>query len=230
MQKPEIQAAVLQAVVLGSVTKQHSTGRIVITMRMPLNGESMGALPDWVARGYEAVAKQFTEVDPEVQAMEDLAIAFTADNQPGELFSKRATRIASASLRGFKIKRVGKPDEPEVELQFKLYLSFARQFWAWAGEMAGESVYMTFPAPEPAKGLVAETAELPLGYTVTTGEAGEEPVSMASPSLEEATGETEPAPDKGPKSKPKGKAGGKSGPGNPREFHAKEVAAGRSIQ
>jgi hypothetical protein len=236
MQKPEIQAAVLRAVVLGSVTKQHSNGRIVISMRMPLNGDSLGTVPDWVARGYEAVAKQFTEVDPEIQAMEDLAIAFTADNQPGELFSKRAVKIASASLRSFKIKRVGKPDEPEVELQFKLYLAFARQFWAWAGEMAGEEVYMTFPAGEPDEGPVAETAQLPLEAAAETEDEDEEiPLNVppltarSTPTLEQATGESEPAPDAGPKSKKK-QGGKKSGPTNLRELRAKEVGAGRSIQ
>ena len=222
METKQILATSLQAVILGSVTKQSSNGRIVVQMRMPLNADSLGTLPDWAARAYEDVSKKYTDVDPEVQEMSDLAIAFSNDNNAGVMFAKRAVKVAQASLRGFKVTRVGKPDEPEVELQFKLYLQFAREFWAWAGEMAGEDVYMTFPAPKPEQGPVAETADLPLEQAAST---------VTSPSLEEATGEAEPAADTGPAGKAKAgkKDTAKSGPGNLREFHKKEQQTGRAV-
>jgi hypothetical protein len=225
-----ILSAGLQRVLLGSVTKQSSNGRIVVQMRMPLTGESMGTLPDWVARAYEDVSKKYSDVEPEVQEMSDLAIAFTNEKKDGEMFTKRAVKIASASLRGFKVTRVGKPDEPEVELQFKLYLSFAREFWAWAGEMAGEEVYMTFPAGKPDEGPVAETGELPL-EAAEPGESAPETTMPATPGLQEATGETEPARDTGPAKRGKGAkpAKPKGTPSNLREFHQKEVAAGRAV-
>jgi len=185
MRQDEFLASSLHRVILGSVTKQSSNGRIVVSMRMPLTGESLSKLPDWLVSGYEAVAKQFTEVDPNVQAMEDLAIAFTNERKSGELFAKHTAKVASASLRSFKIVRVGKPDEPEVELHFKLYCAFARDFWAWAGEMSSEEVYMTFPAGQPAQEPAAETADLPLEEA-----AAELPAT--EPSMEEATGEAEP--------------------------------------
>ena len=231
MKPNELLATALQRVILGSVTKQSSNGRIVVSMRMPLTGESMGTLPDWVARAYEDVSKKYSDVEPEVQEMSDLAIAFANDNQAGVMFAKRAVKIASASLRGFKVTRVGKPDEPEVELQFKLYLSFAREFWAWAGEMSGEEVYMSFPGPKPEAGPVAESAELPLeALPVEPGAASALP---SLPSLEDATGEKEPGPDPGPAGKRKkpGKPpkAGKGSPSNLREFHQKEVDAGRAV-
>lgn len=227
MKPNELLATALQRVIMGSVTKQSSNGRIVVQMRMPLNGESMGALPDWVIRAYEDVSKKYSDVEPEVQEMSDLAIAFSNDKQAGEMFAKRSVKVASASLRGFKVTRTGKPDSPEVELQFKLYLSFAREFWAWAGEMAGEDVYMTFPAAKPEPGPVAEAGQLPL--EALPAEPGAAAALPALPTLEETTGEAEPPKDTGPKKKPKAPGKGKSGPGNLREFHHKEVAAGRGV-
>jgi hypothetical protein len=203
-------------------------------MRMPLNGDNMGTLPDWVARAYEDVSKKYSDVEPEVQEMSDLAIAFANDNQDGVMFAKRAVKVASASLRSFKVTRTGKPDSPEVELQFKLYLSFAREFWAWAGEMAGEDVYMTFPGPKPEAGPVAESGELPLQARDREEMQPESAATLpALPTLEQATGEAEPGPDPGPAGKRKkpGKPpkGGKSSASNLREFHQKELDAGRAV-
>jgi len=230
MKPNELLATALQRVILGSVTKQSSNGRIVVQMRMPLTGESLDTLPNWVARAYEDVSKKYSDVEPEVQEMSDLAIAFSNDKKTGELFAKRAVKIASARLAGFKVTRVGKPDNPDVELQFKLYLSFAREFWAWAGEMSGDEVYMTFPAGSPEEARAAETGDLPLEAAADEPGAPETAVP-ATPSLQEATGEAEPAKDTGPakEGKPGKKAKPKGGPGNLREFHQKEVAVGRAV-
>jgi hypothetical protein len=228
MKPNDVLTTALQGVILGSVTKQSSNGRIVVQMRMPLTGDNLGTLPDWVARAYEDVSKKYSDVEPEVQEMSDLAIAFSNDKQEGVMFAKRAVKVASASLRGFKVTRTGKPDDPAIELQFKLYLSFAREFWAWAGEMAGEDVYMTFPAPKPEQGPVAETADLPLEGATAESDAPETAMP-AEPSLEAATGEAEPPKDTGPAKKEKPDKKAKSGPSNLREFHGKEVQAGRAV-
>jgi hypothetical protein len=221
MRQDEFLASSLHRVILGSVTKQSSNGRIVVSMRMPLTGESLAKLPDWLVRGYEAVTKQFTEVDPDVQAMEDLAIAFTNERKSGELFARRAAKIASASLRSFKIVRAGKPDDPEVELHFKLYCAFARDFWAWAGEMASEEVYMTFPAGQPAQKPAAETADLPLEEV-----AAELPAT--EPSMEEATGEAEPpTPINSGRKAPGKKPGKKSRPVDLARERERQLDAGR---
>ena len=222
MRQDEFLASSLHRVILGSVTKQSSNGRIVVSMRMPLTGESLSKLPDWLARGYEAVAKQFTEVDPDVQAMEDLTIAFTNERKSGELFAKRAAKVASASLRSFKIVRAGKPDDPEVELHFKLYCAFARDFWAWAGEMSSEEVYMTFPAGQPAQEPAAETADLPLELPAAD-------IPATEPSMQEATGEAEPPTPINSGRKAPGKKPGpkKSGPRDLAPEHAAQLEAGR---
>ena len=74
-------------VTLGSPTKQCSNGRIVFAVQMPLTGESFASLPDWVGSGFEAVSKNFMEVNPEVQEVSDLALAFSNDAPKGELFA-----------------------------------------------------------------------------------------------------------------------------------------------
>lgn len=133
-------------VTLGSPTKQCSNGRIVFAVQMPLTGESFASLPDWVGTGFEAVSGAFNEVNPEVQEVSDLALAFSNDAPKGELFAPPSARLPGASLKGFKIVRAGEPDDPEIELHFKVYGPFTRDFWAWIGEMSGHEVYMAFPA------------------------------------------------------------------------------------
>jgi hypothetical protein len=145
-------------VTLGSPTKQCSNGRIVFAVQMPLTGESFASLPDWVGSGFEAVSKAFTEVNPEVQEVSDLALAFSNDAPKGELFAPPSARLPGASLKGFKIVRAGEPDDPEIELHFKAYGPFTRDFWAWIGEMAGQEVYMAFPSTVGGTVTVAKTA------------------------------------------------------------------------
>ena len=145
-------------VTLGSPTKQCSNGRIVFAVQMPLTGESFAGLPDWVGSGFEAVSKNFMEVNPEVQEVSDLALAFSNDAPKGELFAPPSAKLPGASLKGFKIVRAGEPDDPEIELHFKAYGPFTRDFWAWIGEMAGQEVYMAFPSTVGGTVTVAKTA------------------------------------------------------------------------
>jgi hypothetical protein len=145
-------------VTLGSPTKQCSNGRIVFAVQMPLTGESFAGLPDWVGSGFEAVSKAFMEVNPEVQEVSDLALAFSNDAPKGELFAPPSARLPGASLKGFKIVRAGEPDDPEIELHFKAYGPFTRAFWAWIGEMAGNEVYMAFPSTVGGTVTVAKSA------------------------------------------------------------------------
>ena len=149
-------------VTLGSPTKQCSNGRIVFPIQMPLTGESFVGMPDWIGTGYDAVSKSFTEVDPEVQSVSDLVLAFSNDKPTGELFAPPSAKVPGAELKGFKITRVGEPDDPEVELHFKAFAPFTRDFWAWIGEMAGKEVYMAFPSSLSGAVTVMKSEPLPL--------------------------------------------------------------------
>lgn len=137
---------VQRKVTLGSPTKQCSNGRILFPVNMPLTGDSLAALPSWVSNGFVAVSQACMEVIPDVQEMSELALAFSNDAPTGELFAPPSARLPGASLKGFKIVRGGDPDDPEIELHFKAYAPFTRDFWAWIGEMAGQEVYMSFPS------------------------------------------------------------------------------------
>ncbi len=186
-------------VTLGSPTKQCSNGRIVFAVRMPLTGESFASLPDWVSSGFEAVSKAFMEVNPEVQEVSDLALAFSNDAPKGELFALPSARLPGASLKGFKIVRAGEPDDPEIELHFKAYGPFTRDFWAWIGEMAGHEVYMAFPSTVGGTVTVAKPETKPLHEDDPDEDEDLEPTEgelaslngdiPADPTMEEALGE-----------------------------------------
>jgi hypothetical protein len=188
-------------VTIGPVTKQSSTKKIVFPLSMNLTGESLGSLPDWVSTGYEAVAQNFTEVDPEVQQVADIMLCFTNDKPKSGLFKNPDAKAPTSELRGFRITRTGDPDEPEVELQFKAFCAFSRELWAWLGEMCGEEVFMNFPTalakstPRPVPSM-----DLPL----ETADAGAQPAQGASGGEKAA-----PSTTKAPAAPPAGKSGPK---------------------
>ena len=133
-------------VLIGSPTKQATTGRICVPIRMPLSGESVIAMPDWVGTAFEAVSKYLNEATPEVEQISDLTVAFLNSKPKNDtLFENPSARIPAAELRGFSVVRAGEAEDPDVELTFKLYAPFSRDFWKWLGEMAGAEVYMAFP-------------------------------------------------------------------------------------
>jgi hypothetical protein len=132
-------------VLIGSVTKQATTGRICVPIRMPLTGEALLGCPEWVSTAYDAVEKYLTEATPEIEQIADITVAFSNQKPKGKLFDDPNAKIPSAELRAFCIQRCGDEENPDVELAFKLYAPFSRDFWKWLGEMCGAEVYMAFP-------------------------------------------------------------------------------------
>ena len=178
-------AGAQRRVLLGSVTKQHSTGRIVVSVRMPLTGESLANLPDWLSSGYDAVAKNFTQVEPEIREISDLTLHFWNDAPKNELFRRPSAKLPGASIKGFLIARCGEEENPEVELRFKVYGPFTREFWAWIGEMSGEEVYMGLPPTATKSAAAAEgTAELPLEQPAGESTAAEPNIPGITPTHE----------------------------------------------
>ena len=183
-----------QRVILGSPTKQVTSGRVMLPIRMPLVGDGFAGMPPWVVSAYEAVARYLTQAEPEVQQVGAITLAFYNDKPDGEMFAPPSAKVPGCELKAFVVLRMGDPeDDPEVELHFKAYLPFTRDFWAWIGEMAGKEVMMAFPKTvgDAAKTAGAEP-ELPLDSV------------PAPPSMESATGEKEPA-----KTPAKGRSGAK---------------------
>lgn len=137
---------VQRRVTIGSPTKQCSNGKIVVPISMPLSGESFVGMPDWISTGFEAVSKNFTQVDPEIQQVADIVLVFNNDKPAGEMFAAPNAKVPGGELKNFVVKRAGSPDDPEIELSFKVAAPFSRDFWQWLGEMAGKEVWMAFPA------------------------------------------------------------------------------------
>jgi hypothetical protein len=134
-------------VILGSPTLQTTSRRVSIPIRMPLSGEAFTGMPDWIGTAYTAVSKYLTEASPDVQQISDVTLGFYNDKPTGELFAPPSAKVPASELKNFSVTRVGDPDEdPEVELQFKAFIPFSRDFWGWIGEMAGKEVYMAFPS------------------------------------------------------------------------------------
>lgn len=133
-------------IVLGSPTLQSTSRRICIPIRMPLSGESVIGMPDWLGEAYTAVSKFASEMTPEVEQIADIVLAFDSAKPADGLFELPAAKVPQAELRSFNVQRAGDAEDPDVELAFKAYMPYARDFWAWIGEMAGKEVYMAFPS------------------------------------------------------------------------------------
>lgn len=177
-------------VILGSPTKHITSNRICIPIRMPLTGESVVGMPGWVAEAFYAVSKFAKEMSPEVSQVSDISLAFANEGKQkttGELFENPNAKAPNSEMKNFTVLRVGDPDgDPEVELQFKAYMPFARELWRWVGEMGGKEVYMAFPSTT-GKAVSIVKADDQAKLPIESGTA-----LPADPSLEEATGGAEP--------------------------------------
>lgn len=148
-------------IILGSPTKQASNGRICMSITMPLTGEAVVGMPDWLGIAFDQVSKHFTSLKPEIEQISDLVVCFDNSKPNGKLFADPSAKIPSAELKGFEVLRAGEADEPDVELHFKLYAPFQREFWRWVGEMAGNEAYMGFPKGLGVKVVPPEQDPLP---------------------------------------------------------------------
>jgi hypothetical protein len=193
-------------VIIGSPTKQSTTGRICVAIRMPLTGESLVSAPDWVGECYQAVSQFASDMTPEIEQIADITIAFANDKPKGKLFDDPSARVPSAELKAFCVQRCGEDEDPDVELVFKLYAPFSREFWQWLGEMAGAEVYMAFPK-SLGGGMAKTTAK-------QDSLLDEKPTSAETETLKR---DTNPPKDE---TKPKAK---KSGPKDLAAFHAGQI-------
>jgi hypothetical protein len=177
-------------VLIGSPTLQGATRRICVPIRMPLSGESLIGMPDWLGEAYTAVSRFASEMTPEIEQIADITLAFANSKPADALFEVPAAKVPQAELRAFNVERTGDAEEPEVELKFKAYTPFMRDFWSWLGEMAGKEAYMAFPSS--------------LGNAVVTVKPGEGQMSLPdSEATEEETAilASDSKPEDGPGSK-----------------------------
>jgi hypothetical protein len=232
-------------VIIGSPTKQSTTGRICVPIRMPLTGESLVSAPDWLGECYEAVSQFASDMTPEIEQIADITVAFANDKPKGQLFADPSAKVPSAELKAFSVQRCGEDDQPDVELAFKLYANFSRDFWTWLGEMAGKEVYMAFPkslgagmakpkGEQQVLAMTAPAAEAPVDQPVTQAEtdafaADAKPEDTpGTPEYEEKVRKSLGAEVPKPRmeritSKPR-----KSGPADLKKFHLDQAAKGKT--
>ena len=206
-------------VIIGSPTKQATTGRILVPIRMPLTGESLASAPDWIGTAYEAVSQYLSEATPEVEQIADITVAFANDKPKGRLFADPSAKVPSAELKAFCVQRCGEEEDPDVELIFKLYAAFSREFWAWLGEMAGKEVYMAFP--KTLGGSMAPSNEGEKQEVLVMPPSKAETEALAADKKPEDVPGT-PEFENGVRASITGK-GKKSGPKDLAAFHAKQV-------
>lgn len=183
-------------VILGSPTLQTTSRRICMPIRMPLDGDSFAGMPDWIEPAYGAVAQYLTEASPQVQQIAGIVLHFFNDSPAAGLFPQPSAKAPACELKSFSVTRVEDPDaDPEIELQFKCYIPFTRDIWAWIGEMAGQEVYMAFPAAaaqSPQTGEGKESGSLPMESEVCEDEdeilAGDSNPEPAAPARKTKSG------------------------------------------
>lgn len=202
-------AAASRRVTLGSPTKQSTTGNICVPIRMPLTAESLASAPDWVTVAYEQVSDSAKEFIPALEEIADIVVTFDNSKPKGKLFEDPNAKVPSASLKGFVVQRCGDEENPDVELIFKLYAPFSRDFWRWLGEMATpkNEVYMGFP-----KSLGKSIA------IVKPEDQAQEALDLATAEASETEKEAFSSDANPPKDPPKAK-GGKSGPKELKAYH-----------
>lgn len=202
--------AASRRVILGSPTKQATTGNICVPIRMPLTSESLASAPDWVSTAYDQVCQTAKNYTPALEELAGLTVTFDNSKPKGKLLEDPNAKAPGCSLRGFKVQRCGDEEDPDVELVFTLRAPFSRDFWKWLGEMATakNEVWMGFPK-SVGKVIVVVPPENKAQMKLTD----------AKPSAAETAalaGDANP-----PADPPKG-GKKKSGPKDLAEFHAKQ--------
>ena len=159
-------AGTTRVVKLGSPTlliAKGGTRRLRLPIKMPLTGQNLIGMPDWLGNAFTAVSQNFTQVEPPVQQIADISLYFRNEEPKPELFAHPDARIPNAELRTFTVLRTGESDDPEVEMHCTIYAPFAREFWKWIGEKAGENVHLHFPSTK-AGAVEVVTPPLPLPH------------------------------------------------------------------
>lgn len=224
-------------VILGSPTKQVTSNRIMVPVRMPLTGESVTGMPSWLGEAYTAATNFAREMCPEIENVSDIALAFANDGSSkttGELFDNPNAKAPNSEMKNFAVLRVGDPDgDPEVELHFKVYMPFARDLWRWVGEMGGKEVFMAFPSTlGKAVSIVKPDNQASLPMDDAPNEAEKEALAgdskpeddPGSPAFEDQVRKSMGAPKTNPQrtrlESVKPPRGGKSGPKELAAYHA----------
>jgi len=117
--------------------------RVKLSLRIPLSGQSLLGMPDWLGDAHDAVARTVTSATLDVSYKGMNINIFATDQSP-----ERELQIAAAALGKFNVARSGSGENPDVDLHFVAIAPFNTRFWKWAGDMTGYHFFAKFEAAQ----------------------------------------------------------------------------------
>lgn len=163
--------------------------RIRVKARMVLSVDSNIGAPEWITSAHVFVAREHTRVVPKIE-FRGYDIQLSDEN----LFGPKNLKANKVLLRSFEVDEFGESENPDVALNFTLYIPFGSRMWNWLGQYGGDEVWCSFTP----------------GVDAFSGK--------------EADGAEEAEDDAAPDEEPEPKAKQKSGPKQLEAFHQAEVA------
>lgn len=123
--------------------------RITMLMSMPLEGENLVGIPDYIDAAFSAVGKENSavmdaSVGTELDAMNVRFYQLSEKDSPEKAVDMK---LMGALVSGFVVsRRVSKGDTPknDVTLDFKVTVPYRPAIWGWAGDAAGNTMFAEF--------------------------------------------------------------------------------------
>jgi hypothetical protein len=113
--------------------------RIKLKVQMPLSGQKMVGMPEWMINAYDFVSNNHDTVTPELQ-FRGFDLEFSSQN----LFGANAIKAPKAQMKSFEITEAGDSENPEIVLNFLVYAPFSTKLWEWLGQMYGDDIWCKF--------------------------------------------------------------------------------------
>jgi hypothetical protein len=118
--------------------------RIKMKVRLPLTGQRMTGVPEWIVDAQTFVEKNNDTVTPDVD-FKGFEINFSDDSS---LLSEAKVNAQKCQMRGFVIQPSGDSEDPVVEMQFLIYAPFSDRLWRFCGQYGGEEFWARFTQVE----------------------------------------------------------------------------------
>ena len=118
--------------------------RVRVKVRMLLSGTVNMGSPEWLDKAYSYVAESGDKICPQLD-LRGYDLKFSADN----LFDKDGVSASHCDMRSFEIVEFGPAEEPDVVVNFCLYLPFSTALWSYLGQYGGELVWCSFTPGVP---------------------------------------------------------------------------------
>jgi len=120
--------------------------RLKLNMRLPLSGDQLVGMPNWVGCPFDDIAKPEIAVKTVASTMElDPMLLHVFALPEGE---KEVATFDAVRLCGFKIEHDGEDEHPNIVLRFTAYLPRTGKLLKFADENFGASLYIRYEAAQ----------------------------------------------------------------------------------